>query len=96
MDKKSRGRGADAHAHADKRALTRHLEGKSTLSPHQVRNLRKIISASKQSRKSHKVEEGNSSGKHQVSAEDLSKLKEITEMTSELIKKASDILNHYK
>ena len=61
MDKKSRGRGADAHA--AKCALTRHLEGKSTLSPHQVRNLRKIISASKQSRKSHKVEEGNSSGK---------------------------------
>ena len=94
MDKKSRGKGADAHA--AKWALTRHLEGKSTLSPHQVRNLRKIISASKPSKKPHKVEEGNSSVKQQVSAEDLSKLKEITEMTSELIKKASDILNHYK
>ena len=68
MDKKSRGRGADDHA--AKWALARHLEGKSILSPHQVRNPRKIISASKQSKKSHKVEEGNISGKQQVSAED--------------------------
>ena len=94
MDKKSRGKGADAHA--AKWDLTRHLEGKSTLSPHQVRKLRKTISASKPSKNPRKVKEGNSSGKQQVSAEDLSKLKEITEMTSELIKKSSDILNHYK
>ena len=89
MDKKSRGKGADAHA--AKWALTRHLESKSTLSPHQVCKLRKTISASKPSKnprkvKEGKVKEGNSSGKQQVSAEDLSKLKEITEITSELIK----------
>ena len=69
---------------AVKWALTRNQEGKSTLLPYQVRKMRKTVSPSKSTRRPHKFKDGSSS-KQQVSTEDLSKLKEIVDKTSELI-----------
>ena len=94
MDKKSGVMGTNKNA--VKWALTRNQEGKSTLSPYQVRKMRKTISPSKSTRKPHKVKSGSSSGKQQVSTEDLSKLKEIADKTSALIEQATDILKNYK
>jgi hypothetical protein len=95
MDKKSGVMGTNENA--VKWALTRNQEGKSTLSPYQVRKMRKTISPSKSTRKPHKVKDGSSSSsKQQVSTEDLSKLKEIADKTSALIEQATDILKNYK
>ena len=93
MDKKSGVMGTNKNA--AKWALTRNQEGKSTLSPYQVRKMRKTISPSKSTRRPHKVKDGSSSNQ-QVSTEDLSKLKEIADKTSELIEQATDILKNYK
>ena len=94
MDKKSGVMGTNENA--VKWALTRNQEGKSTLSPYQVRKMRKTISPSKSTRRPHKVKDGSSSSKQKVSTEDFSKLKEIVNKTSELIEQASDILKNYK
>jgi len=67
-------------------ALKRHLEGKTKLSPYQLRNIKKVISTSSEGTKTTKTKTKTSS--LQVSYKDLDELKKIT-------KRANDILQKY-
>ena len=69
-------------------ALKRHLEGKTKLSPYQLRNIKKVISTSSEGRDTKTTKTKTKTSSLQVSYKDLDELKKIT-------KRANDILQKY-
>ena len=68
--------------------LKRHLEGKTKLSPYQLRNIKKVISTSYEGRDTKTTKTKTKTSSLQVSYKDLDELKKIT-------KRANDILQKY-
>ena len=69
-------------------ALKRHLEGKTKLSPYQLRNIKKAISTASEGRDTKTTKTKTKTSSLQVSYKDLDELKKIT-------KRANDILQKY-
>ena len=69
-------------------ALKRHLEGKTKLSPYQLRNIKKVISTASEGRDTKTTKTKTKTSSLQVSYKDLDELKKIT-------KRANDILQKY-
>ena len=63
-------------------ALKRHFDGKSKLSPYQVRNLLKATKTASSNSKDKKPK-----SKTKVSAEDLAELRVLSKRTSDILKK---------
>ena len=85
MDSKQK-MGADQRA--AEWALKRHLEGKTKLSPYQLRNIKKVISTASEGRDTKTTKTKTKTSSLQVSYKDLDELKKIT-------KRANDILQKY-